>query len=65
MPAALHFTGDAAADELIAKDPLALLIGFALDQQITVQTAFAVEARSARDAYAGLEPWRAADPAPL
>ena len=41
MPAALHFTGDATADELIAKDPLALLIGFALDQQITVQTAFA------------------------
>jgi len=25
----------------------------------------AVEARSARDAYAGLEPWRPADPAPL
>ena len=41
MPDALHFTGDAEADELIAKDPLALLIGFALDQQITVQTAFA------------------------
>jgi len=41
MPAALHFTGDAEADKLIAKDPLALLIGFALDQQITVQTAFA------------------------
>ena len=41
MPAVLHFTGDAEADELIAKDPLALLIGFALDQQITVQTAFA------------------------
>lgn len=41
MPAALHFTGDPDADELIAKDPLALLIGFALDQQITVQTAFA------------------------
>ena len=41
MPAALHFTGDVPADELIAKDPLALLIGFALDQQITVQTAFA------------------------
>ena len=41
MPAALHFTGDADADALIAKDPLALLIGFALDQQITVQTAFA------------------------
>jgi uncharacterized HhH-GPD family protein len=41
MPAALHFTGDAEADALIAKDPLALLIGFALDQQVTVQTAFA------------------------
>lgn len=25
----------------------------------------AIEARSARDAYAGLEPWRPADPAPL
>jgi uncharacterized HhH-GPD family protein len=41
MPDALHFTGDAEADALIAQDPLALLIGFALDQQITVQTAFA------------------------
>ena len=41
MPEALHFTGDAEADALIAQDPLALLIGFALDQQITVQTAFA------------------------
>ena len=41
MPDALHFTGDPEADALIARDPLALLIGFALDQQITVQTAFA------------------------
>ena len=41
MPDALHFTGDADADALIAKNPLALLIGFALDQQVTVQTAFA------------------------
>ncbi len=41
MPDALHFTGDDEADALIAQDPLALLIGFALDQQITVQTAFA------------------------
>jgi uncharacterized HhH-GPD family protein len=40
-PAALHFTGDAEADALIARDPLALLIGFALDQQVTVPTAFA------------------------
>jgi uncharacterized HhH-GPD family protein len=41
MPDALHFTGDGEADALIARDPLALLIGFALDQQVTVQTAFA------------------------
>lgn len=40
-PKAIHFTGDPAADTLLARDPLALLIGFALDQQVTVQTAFA------------------------
>ena len=36
----LHYTGDDAADRLIATSPLALLIGFALDQQVTVQKAF-------------------------
>jgi uncharacterized HhH-GPD family protein len=36
----LHYTGDAAADALLARDPLALLIGFVLDQQVTVQKAF-------------------------
>ena len=40
MADALHFTGDADADALLARDPLALLIGFVLDQQITVQKAF-------------------------
>jgi uncharacterized HhH-GPD family protein len=39
-PQALHFTGDPEADALIAHDPLALLIGFALDQQVPVPTAF-------------------------
>ena len=39
-PTALHFTGDAEADALVAENPLALLIGFALDQQVTVPTAF-------------------------
>jgi uncharacterized HhH-GPD family protein len=39
-PTSLPFTGDAAADRLLAEDPLALLIGFALDQQVTVQKAF-------------------------
>ena len=40
VPEALHFTGDPEADALIARDPLALLIGFALDQQVPVPTAF-------------------------
>jgi uncharacterized HhH-GPD family protein len=40
MPDALHFTGNAEADELLAHEPLALLIGFGLDQQVSVQTAF-------------------------
>jgi uncharacterized HhH-GPD family protein len=36
----LPFTGDDDADRLLVTDPLALLIGFALDQQVTVQKAF-------------------------
>ena len=40
VPDRIHFTGDDEADALLAHDPLALLIGFALDQQVTVQTAF-------------------------
>jgi uncharacterized HhH-GPD family protein len=39
-PDRLHFTGDPEADALLAREPLALLIGFALDQQVPVQTAF-------------------------
>ena len=41
MPDRLHFTDDDAANRLLAEDPFALLVGFALDQQITVQQAFA------------------------
>jgi uncharacterized HhH-GPD family protein len=40
-PDQLPFTGNPDADALLATDPLALLIGFALDQQVTVQKAFA------------------------
>ena len=36
----LHFTASDEANELLVRDPLALLIGFALDQQVTVQKAF-------------------------
>ena len=39
-PDRLHFTGNDEADRLLAEEPLALLIGFALDQQVTVPTAF-------------------------
>ncbi len=38
---ALHITGDAAADRLLTDDPLALLIGMLLDQQVAMETAFA------------------------
>ena len=40
-PDHLYFTDDDEANALIATDPFALLVGFALDQQITVQQAFA------------------------
>jgi uncharacterized HhH-GPD family protein len=40
MPDRLYFTDSDEANELIASDPLALLVGFALDQQVTVQKAF-------------------------
>src|SRR5213595_3026208 len=39
-PKRLHFTGNDDADALIAREPFALLVGFALDQQVPVQTAF-------------------------
>ncbi|CAN5547936.1 HhH-GPD-type base excision DNA repair protein [soil metagenome] len=40
MPDQLHFTESDEANELIASDPMALLVGFALDQQVSVQKAF-------------------------
>jgi uncharacterized HhH-GPD family protein len=39
-PDRLYFTDDDEANALIASDPFALLVGFALDQQVTVPTAF-------------------------
>ena len=41
VPDRLHFTDSDEANRLIAADPMALLIGFALDQQVSVQKAFA------------------------
>ncbi|HWF31933.1 MAG TPA: HhH-GPD-type base excision DNA repair protein, partial [Solirubrobacteraceae bacterium] len=40
MPDRLYFTDSDEANELIASDPMALLIGFTLDQQVTVEKAF-------------------------
>jgi uncharacterized HhH-GPD family protein len=40
MPDRLYFTDSDEANALIATDPLALLVGFVLDQQVTVQKAF-------------------------
>jgi uncharacterized HhH-GPD family protein len=37
---ALHITGDAKADALLSRDPLALLIGMVLDQQVPIEKAF-------------------------
>jgi uncharacterized HhH-GPD family protein len=41
VPDRLYFTESDVANALIASDPMALLVGFALDQQVTVQKAFA------------------------
>jgi uncharacterized HhH-GPD family protein len=40
VPERLYFTESDEANHLIASDPMALLVGFALDQQVTVQKAF-------------------------
>ncbi len=40
MPDRLYFTDSDDANALIASDPMALLIGFVLDQQVSVQKAF-------------------------
>ena len=60
---ALHITGDTAADALLTDNPLALLVGMLLDQQVPMETAFAgplkIEQRTgATDAaaIAGMDP---------
>lgn len=62
----LPWTGDGDADRLIATDPNALLIGFVLDQQVTVQQAFTGPLRI-KQRLGHLDPARiaATDPAKL
>jgi len=62
----LPFTGDDAADRLLVEEPLALLIGFALDQQVTVQKAFSGPAElKARLGHLDAARIAATDPATL
>ncbi|MCB5275352.1 hypothetical protein BJG92_02900 [Arthrobacter sp. SO5] len=42
----LHITGDPAADKLLSDDAFALLTGMLLDQQVTMESAFAGPERS-------------------
>jgi uncharacterized HhH-GPD family protein len=65
-PEALYFTDDEEACRLLASDPFALLVGMALDQQITVQQAFAGPLRL-KQRFGTLDPKKiaGADPAAL
>lgn len=63
-PTHLHFTGDDEADRLLAEDPMALLIGFALDQQVPVPVAFQGP-RKLRDRLGTLDPGRVAATDPV
>lgn len=55
MPERLHFTASDEANALIARDPMALLVGFVLDQQVTVQKAF-LGPLALRERLGSLEP---------
>lgn len=50
---ALHITADDAADRLLTDDPLALLVGMLLDQQIAMETAFVGPLKIAQRTGAG------------
>ncbi|QRI76450.1 MULTISPECIES: HhH-GPD-type base excision DNA repair protein [Rhodococcus] len=63
MAPTLNLVGDADADALLAADPLALLIGMLLDQQVPMETAFAGPKRLA-DRLGGLDVYRIADADP-
>jgi uncharacterized HhH-GPD family protein len=52
---ALHLTGDDHADAVISRDPLALLLGMVLDQQVTMEKAFWAPSELARRMGGSLE----------
>ncbi|GAA3529748.1 (Fe-S)-cluster assembly protein [Aeromicrobium flavum] len=51
----LSITGDPAADQLLTDDPFALLVGMLLDQQVSMESAFAGPAKI-RDRVGTLDP---------
>lgn len=59
----MWITGDAEADRLLEDDPFALLVGMLLDQQVTMETAFAGPLKIAQR-MGGLDPARIADAPP-
>ncbi|KQM82370.1 HhH-GPD-type base excision DNA repair protein [Agromyces sp. Leaf222] len=59
----LHITGDPAADELLSDDAFALLTGMLLDQQVTMESAFAGPVKI-RDRVGSIDPAVIADVAP-
>ena len=63
MTRSLHLSGDPAADELLANDWLALLVGMLLDQQVAMETAFAGPKKIA-DRMGGWDVHRIADADP-
>ena len=63
MTDTLWMTGDDAADRLLDDDPLALLLGMLLDQQVPMETAFVGPAKIA-DRMGGLDVHRIADADP-
>lgn len=62
MPTPLWLTGDPEADRLLTADPFALLIGMLLDQQVTMESAFAGPHKIAQR-MGGLDPARVAEAA--
>lgn len=63
MPTPLWLTGDPEADRLLTADPFALLIGMLLDQQVTMESAFAGPHKIAQR-MGGLDPARVAEADP-
>ncbi|NKZ77616.1 Fe-S cluster assembly protein HesB [Rhodococcus hoagii] len=63
MALTLNLVGDPEADALLASDPLALLIGMLLDQQVPMETAFAGP-KKLDDRLGGLDVHKIADMSP-